>query len=351
MADNSSRHIYDQLGDSPLEVESDLQRDDQSSDAGGSSNGQLDDSTPEEDGANSNSTKSLSDHVIQVVEENGRRYCNDTYFMPNDETEQIRLSITHQIYLMLLEGQLTKIPLPSSTSRILDIGSGTGDWAMAMGEDYPAAEIIATDISVLDSRAISIGPPNVYFQIDDAEGEWTYTEPFDFIHVRGLGGAIASWSDFYRQVYHHLKPGGILQIADTDFTANSLNLSNSAPNSYLSILTAAVHSASEVSGYPRNLNHLALATLTEAGFVDVRTFDIQAPIGTWPEDPRDKTLGKMALIVLLEGIEASSMRLLTKYIGWSADEVIDLCEKVKAELVSNDGMTGSVRLVVAKKPL
>lgn len=31
-------------------------------------------------------------------------------------------------------------------------------------------------------------------QIDDVEDTWRYSQKFDFIHIRSLGGSIASWS-------------------------------------------------------------------------------------------------------------------------------------------------------------
>ncbi|KAJ5540584.1 hypothetical protein N7494_005660 [Penicillium frequentans] len=53
------------------------------------------------------STRSCTSQNLPHVEENGRRYCDENYFMPNDETELSRLNIVHQIYLILFEGRLT----------------------------------------------------------------------------------------------------------------------------------------------------------------------------------------------------------------------------------------------------
>ena len=54
--------------------------------------------------------------------------------MPNDETEQTRLAIAHQAYLPALDDQLTVGLIPRSAKRILDIGTGTGDWAYVFPE-------------------------------------------------------------------------------------------------------------------------------------------------------------------------------------------------------------------------
>ncbi|EGD87966.2 hypothetical protein H113_04476 [Trichophyton rubrum MR1459] len=315
-----------------------------------STDGQYSSLAPGEETTNAGSTKSLSEHAYQVVEENGRQYCDNTYFMPNDEREQTRLNIVHQMYLIILEGRLTKCALPQSIKRVLDVGSGPGDWALAMGDEFPNAEIIATDISVFDIQSVGICPPNVSFQIDDAQGEWTFNEPFDFIHVRGLGGGISDWALFYQQAYQHLAPGGFIQVADSALLTGDITLPNAPPNSYLSIYLGALGSAAEMAGYPRSFNHLRSAAFEAAGFTDIRIYDTNIPVGTWPADPQEKTLGKMTLIVLFESLEATSMRLLTKYLGWTAEEVIDLCKKVQLEILASEGMGGLVKIVVARKP-
>ena len=55
-------------------------------------------------------------------------------------------------------------------------------------------------------------PPNLSFQIDDVQQDWTFPEAsFDFIHVRYMHGALSDWPRFYEQMYKFLKPGGWFQ--------------------------------------------------------------------------------------------------------------------------------------------
>jgi hypothetical protein len=271
--------------------------------------------------------------------------------MPNDEAEQTRLNIVHQIFLILLDGELTKAPVPRGVSRILDVGTGPGDWAVEMGEQYPNAEIIATDISVFDGGPGRIGLPNVQFQLDDAEDEWTYHEPFDLIHIRGLSGAFRDWDAVYKQSFKHLKAGGYIEVAESDPAADVTTFPTASPDSYFNILIAAMRNIADAAGFPRARDNLRPSAFTSVGFVDVRVHDITLPVGTWPQDPRQKTLGKMALIGFLEGLEARSLRQLTATGKWTADEVRDLCEKVKREIVAAEGITASVRFVTARKPM
>jgi methylase of polypeptide subunit release factors len=65
--------------------------------------------------------------------------------MPTDEKEQDRLDLHHEIMLQLLDGQHHLAPL-DNPQRILDIGTGTGIWAIDMAYRYPSAEVIGTDL-------------------------------------------------------------------------------------------------------------------------------------------------------------------------------------------------------------
>lgn len=49
--------------------------------------------------------------------------------LPNDDTEQDRLDLLHHIFTMALGGNLCKTKL-TNPQRILDVGTGTGIWAI-----------------------------------------------------------------------------------------------------------------------------------------------------------------------------------------------------------------------------
>ncbi|KAL8946187.1 MAG: hypothetical protein Q9222_007387 [Ikaeria aurantiellina] len=275
------------------------------------------------------STKSLSltGSVFEQIIENERGYANDSYFMPCDDQEQTRLAVTHQCYTSILNGQLSFQTIPRGVERILDIGTGIGDWAIAVAERFPDAEIIATDIACFQPSNV---PPNVVFEIDDAQEEWTYAEPFDYIHIRGLSGAFTNWPALYLKAYRHLRDNGILEVADFGIVNTTQPLSDS----YLSIYNGACHSACEKSGTTIGLDHMQKTMLESAGFSIAKNRTIDVPLGTLSPDPRKKVAGKMALIATLEGLEAVSLRLLTRHLDWKAEGVRDLCGKVQEELMT-----------------
>lgn len=262
--------------------------------------------------------------------------------MPNDEEEQTRLAISHQAYLSILDGQLTLGHIPSGAKRILDIGTGTGDWAIAVAERFPDAEIIATDITTTFQPATA--PPNLFFELDDAEEEWTYNEPFDFIHIRAMSGAFSDWDQIYAEVTRHLKPGGSFAIVDWGVLA----LKGDSADHYVQIYNGVIRSAAEKSGRPLGLDHLKKPVFEKAGLSVIKSKVFDVPLGPWPEDPQRKIVGKMAMITALEGLEATSLRLLTKHVEWKESEVTNLCEKVKLDVLNGRAYC-PCQFVVARK--
>lgn len=61
------------------------------------------------------------------------------------------------------------------------------------------ADILGLPWSMLNSARV---PPNVEFQIDDAELAWTFAkDSFDLIHIRHLAGGIRDWKHLLKEAY------------------------------------------------------------------------------------------------------------------------------------------------------
>lgn len=101
--------------------------------------------------------------------------------MPVDDEELDRLDLNHYKYTMIQGNELFLAPV-KEPEMILDLGTGTGIWAIEVADKLPSATVIGTDIAPVQPEWV---PPNCTFQIDDVEEDWTFDgERFDYIHNR-----------------------------------------------------------------------------------------------------------------------------------------------------------------------
>lgn len=62
------------------------------------------------------------------------------------QDELDRMDFEHHIFSLLLEGELHLAPL-KSPQNILDLGTGTGIWAVEIADKFPSASVTGTDLS------------------------------------------------------------------------------------------------------------------------------------------------------------------------------------------------------------
>ena len=55
------------------------------------------------------------------------------YLLPNDESENDRLDMTHELCLLMLQRKLYLAPI-KNPQRVIDLGTGTGIWAIDFGK-------------------------------------------------------------------------------------------------------------------------------------------------------------------------------------------------------------------------
>lgn len=79
------------------------------------------------------SSTSVESSVRDYMFENGRRYHRfreGTYNFPNDDVEQEREDMKHAMVKLLCNQKLHFAPLSAHPQQVLDIGTGTGSWAI-----------------------------------------------------------------------------------------------------------------------------------------------------------------------------------------------------------------------------
>jgi SAM-dependent methyltransferase len=204
--------------------------------------------------------------------ENGRRYHayrQGKYILPNDEREQDRLDLVHSLFKEILDGDLYRAPLSvDKTQRILDLGTGTGNWAIEIAERFPDSDIIGTDLSPIQPVW---SPSNCRFYVDDMESEWAYLfdEAFDYIHGRVMGGSIGDWDRFLYQIKDHLKPDGWVEFQEYETTVRSEDGTHERAKTLIE-WAEKLEAASITYGKKLLIAPSLRQNLLDAGFVDVR---------------------------------------------------------------------------------
>ncbi|KUL90556.1 hypothetical protein ZTR_00397 [Talaromyces verruculosus] len=310
------------------------------------------------------STTSVGESIFNYQYENGRRYHGfraGAYPLPNDELEQDRMDMQHHIYLLLFGGELYRAPLPPKINKALDIGCGTGLWAMDFADTRPETQVIATDLSYIQPTWV---PPNLTFEIDDAESDWSFVQlssssssssssdvqKFDYIHIRSMAGSIADWPRLLSRAYNNLAPGGWIELTEFETWAStdddSLPL-NSAYHEYqVRLCEAAASFGKEMNIAPHIYN-----LVRNAGFANVREEVQKCPLSPWPKDSRLKELAMYMNLQMMESIEPYGLALFSRVLKWDTPRIYALLDGARRDLRNlNYHMYSRVHCVYGQKP-
>lgn len=256
----------------------------------------------------------------------------------SSQTEMDRMDLLNETINRARKQQFHKYSLPSEDNdlRILDLGTGTGIWAITMADQYPKAEVIGMDLANIQPASI---PPNLRFKVPrDWESPWSYgQESFDLIHLRMGCGAVSSWPELFHNVLMHLKPHtGRIEWVEVDYEPrNAGNVPfprNMALQRWYSHLKDATMRIERNMEYPSGNKEL-LRTL---GFVDIQEEIIRLPLREWPSNrptsTHERDIGRWWGTALHDGLEALCLQPFNKLFQWPPADIRRYVEEVKANI-------------------
>ncbi|ELQ41040.1 LOW QUALITY PROTEIN: hypothetical protein OOU_Y34scaffold00308g51 [Pyricularia oryzae Y34] len=186
--------------------------------------------------------------------------------------------------------------------------------------------------------------------ICDAEDEWDFSVPFDFIHMRAVVTCFRSPRAVMESAMSSLAPGGWLQMRDPIMPFKFLT----PPPEGCALARwndLAMEASGRIGRRWDNAVHYA-QWMRELGFADVVEIKEQLPLNPWAKGRRVKYLSLWLQHDMLQGIEAISMALFTRVLGWDVDDLKVFLEDVKRDMKDTSIHSYSEGvLVYGRKPL
>lgn len=149
-----------------------------------------------------------------------RRYVSGVpYVLPKDLDETNRLDFQHYMLRSFFKGNyLAPIGQPRD---ILDVGCGTGRWAVELAAEFPNANVIGVDIAPPPITESGPAPTadNYTFVQGNALGALPFADnSFDFVHQRYLilGIPAARWPRVVSELLRVTRPGGWVELIETE---------------------------------------------------------------------------------------------------------------------------------------
>lgn len=242
-------------------------------------------STPSSNAA----TTTIASLVTNYKFEHGRRYhsySEGAYFAPNDSQQNNQLEIFHHIHRLLLDSRLFTSPLTPEQlggSKVLDLGTGTGCWAIEFADIFPHVQVLGNDLSPVQPTWV---PGNCTFEVDDFTKPWLHGQAvFSLIFARSIAGCVRDWKLLLAEARGSLAPGGWFESveATVEFWDRRYEGGELPEGSKLAKLAREAREAAERGGRGFGCVGGVKKGLEEAGFVDVEETVWELPVGGWME--------------------------------------------------------------------
>ena len=210
----------------------------------------------------------------------------------------------HQIYYITLGKKLSAAPLDPQIKSVLDLGCGTGIWAIDVANQFPSVKVVAMDLTPPNVPA----PSNVTFVQADIEPPWQLGL-FDYIHCRMLMSAVGDWPGFLQKCWDHLEPGAWLELNEVCAPYRAVNPQFDASSSAFLRFGAANDQAWNLAGRDFFAGPKQTQRLRDIGFQEIDEVDYRLPIGSWGITDRERRIGGLVLEACKKYVSSSAQLL------------------------------------------
>ena len=281
----------------------------------------------ESDGDHEADTISLTASVLDyptLFNRRYHRYKEGSYPFPNDEQEQHRMNNQYAIIKAAQSGRLFFSPIEDAhvVTNVLDVGTGTGAWAIELADHdiFPNAKITGIDLSPIQPEEV---PENVFFEVQDcSDPSWERPlASFDLIYTRCLLGALQDYAKYLITARKYLKPGqGWIECCE--LMPEPLCDDNTiTPQWTFAIWEKWMDHGSKQAGRPMRVAHNIKQWMIDAGYVDVHEVVGKIPIGSWPANKTLKEIGKAWADLISDSLASASYKTMSEVLNWERNNI------------------------------
>jgi SAM-dependent methyltransferase len=222
--------------------------------------------------------------------------------------------------------------LSDEVHSILDIGCGTGVWALAMAAQWPRAQVVATDITLP-----AITPPaNLALVQSNADQAWPFHDrKFSFIHGRMLCAGIHDWPGLLSRCWEHLEPGGWLELLDVCHPFRADNPAADNDSSAFIRFGDVAEASWKANGldYRTTLKHEE--RLRALGFQNIKEIKVRWPIGEWADTDVERRIGAICIQNFTTFIPTAGRAILARHPSLTPQDAEKLIDEALADLRDN----------------
>jgi ubiquinone/menaquinone biosynthesis C-methylase UbiE len=196
------------------------------------------------------------------------------YLLPRHISEIDRLDVQHYAIRSALDANY-RAPI-GTPARVLDVGSGTGQWGFEMAEEFPGSLVVGLDL-VSGKRERPPGYQAIRGNV--LRGLPFADEAFDFVHQRLMFLAIplAAWPAVVRDLARVTRPEGWVELVE----GPALRLDNAGPAiEHLRDLTLEIAKARGLDTSSTVADSLD-DFLRQADLRNVEREEVRLPVGEW----------------------------------------------------------------------